>query len=493
MCCKPNGLLDYYREQLTYTKDNESQSGLLALGGFLSEMADYKRAEHYYEMLLNELPFDHHDVCFVHSNLGYLHATQGYVETAVECYQRALNSLEDHVPWDHRNFAPILNNLGSAYLELNRTDEALAIYERALNINQSPRNIESTDSRMTATLYNNLGTIYLQREDYVRAVNNFMAATALENVLPSNHPTLAISYNNLAEILKEGAQFEKALQFHTIALNILRSSILPDHPDIATTLNNIGSIHFHMDDRAKALTFYEEALSIQMRSKAKDVDVASTFSNIGSVFMANGDASSALTHHQKALAIYRRSLPSQHIFEATALSNVGDTLKMMGRYVEALDYFDQALSIQCLPNHVRGLIYNNVAGLYRTLQQIEKALKHYLLAFELLSEHLASDHPDVAKVCTNLSTIYSDMNDEEHALDYGKRAHVILSATLSPNHYDLAVSHNNLAMILARNGQFRRAIEHNRQAVRIAWTQNHFKLFLVSQLNRLTILEEFSL
>jgi tetratricopeptide (TPR) repeat protein len=493
MCCKPNELLDYYRAELNRVGDNETGSGLLALGGFLSEMADYKRAEHYYRMLLDELPFEHHDVCFVHNNLGYLHATQGQLETAVECYQRALSSLEDHVPWHHRNFAPILNNLGSAYWELDRTDEALTIYERALNIYRAPHNVESTDPRMAATLYNNVGTIYLRREDFVRAANNFMAATALENILPSNHPTLATSYNNLAEILKEGAQFEQALQFHKRALDILRSSLLPDHPDIATTLNNIGSIYLHMDDRAKALIFYEEALDIQMRSKAKDIDLASTFNNIGFVCMANGDASSALMHFHTALAIYRRSLPSQHSFIATALSNVADALRMTGRYAEALDYFEQALSIECLSNHIRGMTYNSIAGLYRTLQQTAKALEHYLLALELLNEHLASDHPDVAKVYTNLSTIYSDLGDENHALDYGKRAHAILSATLPSNHYDLAVSHNNLAMILARNGQFRLAIEHNRQAIRIAWTQNHFKLFVTCQLNRLTILEEFSL
>jgi tetratricopeptide (TPR) repeat protein len=493
MCCKPNELLDYYRAELNHAGDSETGSGLLALGGFLSEMADYKRAEHYYRMLLDELPFDHHDVCFVHNNLGYLHATQGQPEMAIECYQRALSLLEDHVPSDHRYFTPILNNLGSAYWELNRIDQALANYERALDIYLTSHNVKSSNPRMTATLYNNIGTIYLQREDFVRATTKFIAATTLENVLPSNHPTLATSYNNLAEILKEGGQFEQALQFHKRALHILRSSLLPNHPDIATTLNNIGSIYLHMDDRVKALTYYEEALAIQMQSKAKDVDLASTFNNIGFVCMANGDASSALSHYHTALAIYRRSLPLQHPFIATALSNVGDALRMMGRYAEALENLEQALTIECIPNHIRGMTYSSTASLYRALQQPAKALEYYLLALELLNENLASQHPDVARVCTNLSTIYSDLGDEDHALDYGKRAHDILSATLPSNHYDLAVSHNNLAMIFAQNGQFRLAVVHNRQAVRISWVQNHFKLFVICQLNRLRILDEFSL
>ena len=493
MYCKPNQLLDYYRAELSQVGNNESDSGLFALGGFLSEMADYKRAERYYRMLLDELPFEHRDVCFVHNNLGYLHATQGQYETAIECYQRALSSLEDHVPREHRNVVPFLNNLGSAYWALDRTDKALEIYEHALNIHQAPHNVELADPQMTATLYNNMGTIYLQREDFVRAINNFTATIALENILPSNHPTLATSYNNLAEILKENAEFDKALQFHKKALDILRSSLLPDHPDIATTLNNIGSIYLHMGDRTQALSFYEEALAIQRRSTSKDVDLASTLNNIGFVCMANGDALSALTHYHAALAIYRRSLPSQHPFIATALSSVGNALRKMERYDEALDYFKQGLSIEDLPNHVRGILYNSVASLYRTLQQTEEALKYYLLALQLLNEHLVSHHPDVARVCGNLSRIYNDLGDYDRALDYGERAHTILSGTLSSDHYDLAVSHNNLAMILAQNGQFRLAVQHNRQAVRIAWKQNHNELFVACQLNRLKILEDFSL
>jgi tetratricopeptide (TPR) repeat protein len=145
MCSELNELMQYYKTQLTGDKD--SDSGLLALGGFLSEMGDYARAERYYQILLDELPFEHHDIGHIYNNLGVLYAAQGQFKAAIDQYKRALDVLENYLPSDHHQLSPVLNNLGSAYRDLNLLDEALSSYERALDIqqrfgNDQPRSIQ---------------------------------------------------------------------------------------------------------------------------------------------------------------------------------------------------------------------------------------------------------------------------------------------------------------------------------------------------------------
>ncbi|CAF4577189.1 unnamed protein product, partial [Didymodactylos carnosus] len=59
--------------------------------------------------------------------------------------------------------------------------------------------------------------------------------------LPSNHPLLATTYNNIGLVHAEKCEYDKALENYESTLEIQLKSLPSNHSSLATTYNNIGS------------------------------------------------------------------------------------------------------------------------------------------------------------------------------------------------------------------------------------------------------------
>ncbi|CAF3133191.1 unnamed protein product [Rotaria socialis] len=84
--------------------------------------------------------------------------------------------------------------------------------------------------------------------------------------LPSNHPSLATTYNNIASVHFSMAQYSKAQSSFEMAREIQQKSLPPNHPSLANTYNNIGLMHKSMGEYSQAKSLYEKALEIQQTS-----------------------------------------------------------------------------------------------------------------------------------------------------------------------------------------------------------------------------------
>jgi len=69
---------------------------------------------------------------------------------------------------------------------------------------------------------------------------------ALEAKLEPEHPYVATTLNNLAELYKNMGAYEKALPLYQRALDICEKVLGPEHPDAATTLNNLSLLYYNM-------------------------------------------------------------------------------------------------------------------------------------------------------------------------------------------------------------------------------------------------------
>jgi len=55
-----------------------------------------------------------------------------------------------------------------------------------------------------------------------------------------NHPDVAMSLNNLAELYRTQGQYAQAEPLYKRSLAIWEKALGPDHPDVAMSLNNLG-------------------------------------------------------------------------------------------------------------------------------------------------------------------------------------------------------------------------------------------------------------
>jgi tetratricopeptide (TPR) repeat protein len=108
--------------------------------------------------------------------------------------------------------------------------------------------IKNTQSRgMNATtvglLANQYAMFLYARANYTQAEPLYQRAlTIREKALGLEHPEVAASLNNLAELYRTQGQYEKAEPLYQRALAIREKALGPDHPNVATQLNNLAQL-----------------------------------------------------------------------------------------------------------------------------------------------------------------------------------------------------------------------------------------------------------
>ena len=100
---------------------------------------------------------------------------------------------------------------------------------------------------------------------------------------------------------------------------------------------------------------------------------------------------------------------------------------------------------------------NNLAGLYESMGDYEKALPLYQRALEISEKVLGPQHPAVATTLNNLAGLYDSMGDYEKALPLYQRALDIREKVLGPQHPDVATTLNNLAALYDQYGRLRKS------------------------------------
>src|SRR4029077_19901244 len=77
-----------------------------------------------------------------------------------------------------------------------------------------------------------------------------------EKALPLDHPDVAVSLNNLAELYRAQGRYADAeplgTRAHKRALAIEEKALDPDHPDVAVLLNSLAELYRAQDRYADA-------------------------------------------------------------------------------------------------------------------------------------------------------------------------------------------------------------------------------------------------
>ena len=163
------------------------------------------------------------------------------------------------------------------------------------------------------------------------------------------------------------------------ALGIQQQSLPSNHPDLASTYNNIGNVYYSMGEYVKALSSHEQALAIKQQSlPSNHPDLSLTYNNIGLVYSSMGDYAEALSSHEKALAIQQQSLPSNHPNLASTYNNIASVYFSMGEYPKACSSIRYAVDIgskSLPPNHP------DLRRLKANLDKINNRWQSYLFVF----------------------------------------------------------------------------------------------------------------
>ncbi|CAF1127631.1 unnamed protein product [Rotaria sordida] len=252
---------------LKYYPKNDPRTGKLYvnlglinndLGRYNEAIDNFKRG---LEIYSKSLPPEHPDIGIAYSNFGLSQINYGQYHLGLENLEKAslFSTINDSLK------SNIFNNMGLAYNCMNDTIHALEFYQKALQC--ALIRPEDADFSLIATIYNNIGTIYCDKQEYQQALVQFETALKFQlKSLPSLHSALALTYNNIGTSHYYQFRYAEAMYNYRKAIDIQLETLKWNHPDLAVTYNNIGSVHRINNDIELAKNNFELALEIALQS-----------------------------------------------------------------------------------------------------------------------------------------------------------------------------------------------------------------------------------
>ena len=172
-----------------------------------------------------------------------------------------LMGLESETAWERRS--TIFNNLGSVRSELDDYEQALFYYQRSLQLE-----LENGGEKWKglATKYNNIGTLYYKQKKLDLGIENFQKAITAYNAASHNDRELeATLYQNIASIQNDQEKHEEALKNMQKCLNIRINIYPPMHPSIASTYSSIATTFRYLHCYDQAIEYGQKAVDIDLR------------------------------------------------------------------------------------------------------------------------------------------------------------------------------------------------------------------------------------
>lgn len=153
-----------------------------------------------------------------------------------------------------KNLSKPLSFMGLAYANKGNYNKSAEYHDKAIQVA-----ITQQDSTQLGFGYNNLGRMFFDGGDLVRAFDNFILSRDIFEALQEKSG-LAYVYRSLANIYKSQNDFEKAIEMSTHAYELRRQ--LDDKRGIVSSLLELGLIYETKGDTKEALKKLQMADSV---------------------------------------------------------------------------------------------------------------------------------------------------------------------------------------------------------------------------------------
>ena len=268
--------------------------------------------------------------------------------------------------------------------------------------------------------------------------------------LGRNHPDVAKSLNNLAELYQHLGRNNEAEPLYKRSLAIWQTSYGPNHPYFAKVLDNLGSLYFVQHRYAEAELLHKRSLSILENSFGSDhPDVSNPLNNLATVYYMQGRYEEAERLFRRAVTISEQSHGLDHPEIAGILYNLGMLYKKQGRIDDAELSFKRSLTIQEKahgPDHPKvATALGNLGLLYLKETQFDKAELLYKRILTIREKESGSDNLSYAAALSDLGMLYNVQTRFDEAEPLLSRALAIREKVLEPDHILISVSLKYLA------------------------------------------------
>ncbi|MBN2608365.1 MAG: tetratricopeptide repeat protein, partial [Candidatus Fermentibacteraceae bacterium] len=264
---------------------------------------------------------------------------------------------------------------------------------------------------------NVLGSIYIHWGKLGAALDSYLESRKIDEEL-SSIPDPGI-LSNIGSVYMKLGDSEKALNYFLEVREISRDMKGPADLKAAACIN-LGEAYRAMEMYDEALVHYLQGSEICRENDMKSY-LAATEVNIGNIRIEQGDVLEALDHFEEALSIYNQL--GDRLGAADVLLNMGESNLAMERPKIALSFFDEGLHIYRELDSQQGAAesFLGVAASMAAMDKPREAVGKLHKAESAASELGAK--PILVRIYGELSRICESLGMTGEALNYGRKEH----------------------------------------------------------------------
>jgi tetratricopeptide (TPR) repeat protein len=192
------------------------------------------------------------------------------------------------------------------------------------------------------------------------------------NTTTENTPLLPDSLSTLGTKEWETGNYQKALEYYTIAYK--KYSASRDEKQMANVLNNMGLVNWSLHHNKQAMEYFTEAAEICEKHNLKRL-LGLTYTNRALIYKQSKEFDKAFAHNNKAIKLFKELNSPRDL--AIAYNNEGQFYRFTDKPDRALAYYKFSLDECQKANYKLGMAtaLQNMATIYTSQGKTEKAFE----------------------------------------------------------------------------------------------------------------------
>lgn len=258
---------------------------------------------------------------------------------------------------------------------------------------------------LLAKAINNEGYIYLDRNEFFSAMQNFRKAEQL-CIEYNKRAALAEIYSNMGACAQKMGRMDRAAEYYQLAIK--QEELYPNIEVKGALLNNMASIHAVLGNTEKALFYYQKYIDHNITINDKE-GLMFAYLNASVFFRNNNKAEKALSYALEANQLALELNAEESLYESYL--EIGEASLLYKKVDTAFYYFNQALVLANKQSNTLKLAtpYYDM-GMYWQARNEYKKAEGYLIRSYTISDSV-SDLFGIRNTTELLVSVYDSLND----------------------------------------------------------------------------------
>ncbi len=411
-------------------------------------------------------------------HLGVIELAKTELTKAAHYIRSAYQIRKKHLQPQRDAYWVSVDHMGQMYQKDGKKAEAIQFYEKII---REVSDSVSTFPYQYGVVLNNLALLLLESHQYQKASQYFQAALSKIEQCQSEEAKIsqqqASIYYNVAKNHQRLSQFDTAIFYFKKAIDLSKTFSDGKSPAYRAALSGMASLYQDMGYFTEAEIFYREALQLQEAVSGKESnEYADLLNNFALLMQSKGDYQQAEAFLQEVIHIKQTLLGEEDLQTIAVSSNLGLFYVDMANYKEARPLLEKALAQKSQVYSVNdpALIVNLV-----NLAKLEAAEANYTKAEPLLKKalriatiHFKEEHAELARIQGELANLYLALGNYPAAEPLLQESQHILRERYGSSHPDYSASIQKMAILSEATGKdslaevlFEESLEIDRQVL----------------------------